>query len=146
MAGSLSRHPPPGQRNFAGSTQDRLWQLDLFRHVGRGDLTPFTGSRRRKITDLIALASVVGGLFGGRGGGGVQAALSLLSAQQKHGPEEGTRVWESFRPRTAEAAGRDDQGPPSRTDSGAAGRGARGLGSVGRGAREAWCARVRGRR
>ncbi|WP_405486557.1 penicillin acylase family protein [Streptomyces sp. NBC_00096] len=162
--------------------QDRLWQMDLFRHVGRGDLTPFAGGalanqgleqqfwpqapyteadlqaqvdrirttegeRGRlamedaqayidginayrvqskngryfpgeyvltghinsitnageiqpfKLTDLIALASVVGGLFGGGGGGEVQAALSLLSAQQKYGVEEGTRVWESFRER-----------------------------------------------
>ncbi|MFG2994948.1 penicillin acylase family protein [Streptomyces sp. NPDC048340] len=164
------------------AAQDRLWQMDLFRHVGRGDLTPFAGGalanqgleqqfwpqapyteadlqaqvdrirttegeRGRlamedaqayidgintyrtqskngryfpgeyvltghinsitnageiqpfKITDLIALASVVGGLFGGGGGGEVQAALSLLAAQQKYGLEEGTRVWESFRQR-----------------------------------------------
>ncbi|MFJ6053967.1 penicillin acylase family protein [Streptomyces sp. NPDC092307] len=164
------------------AAQDRLWQMDLFRHVGRGDLTPFAGGalanqgleqqfwpqapyteadlqaqvdrirttegeRGRlamedaqayvdginlyrtqskngryfpgeyvltghidsitnageikpfKITDLIALASVVGGLFGGGGGGEVQAALSLLAAQQRYGLEEGTRVWESFRQR-----------------------------------------------
>ncbi|MFF3209541.1 penicillin acylase family protein [Streptomyces sp. NPDC002886] len=164
------------------AAQDRLWQMDLFRHVGRGDLTPFAGGalanqgleqqfwpqapyteadlqaqvdrirtaegeRGRlamedaqayidginayrvkskngryfpgeyvltghinsitnageiqpfKITDLIALASVVGGLFGGGGGGEVQSALSLLSAQQTYGLEEGTRVWESFRQR-----------------------------------------------
>lgn len=164
------------------AAQDRLWQMDLFRHVGRGDLTPFAGGalanqgleqqfwpqapyteadlqaqvdrirtgegeRGRlamedaqayidginayrvqskngryfpgeyvltghinsitnageiqpfKLTDLIALASVVGGLFGGGGGGEVQAALSLLSAQQTYGLEEGTRVWESFRQR-----------------------------------------------
>lgn len=164
------------------AAQDRLWQMDLFRHVGRGDLTPFAGGalanqgleqqfwpqapyteadlqaqvdrirttegergrlamedaqayvdginlyRTRskdgryfpgeyvltghidsitnageiqpfKITDLIALASVVGGLFGGGGGGEVQAALSLLAAQQRYGLEEGTRVWESFRQR-----------------------------------------------
>ncbi|MGW6877819.1 penicillin acylase family protein [Streptomyces xanthophaeus] len=164
------------------AAQDRLWQMDLFRHVGRGDLTPFAGGalanqgleqqfwpqapyteadlqaqvdrirttggeRGRlamedaqayidgintyrtqskngryfpgeyvltghinsitnageiqpfKLTDLIALASVVGGLFGGGGGGEVQAALSLLAAQQRYGVEEGTRVWESFRQR-----------------------------------------------
>ncbi|KPI08521.1 peptidase S45 penicillin amidase [Actinobacteria bacterium OV450] len=164
------------------AAQDRLWQMDLFRHVGRGDLTPFAGGalanqgleqqfwpqapyteadlqaqvdrirttegdRGRlamedaqayvdginayrvqskngryfpgeyvltghidsitnageiqpfKVTDLIALASVVGGLFGGGGGGEVQAALSLLAAQRQYGLEEGTRVWESFRER-----------------------------------------------
>lgn len=58
-----------------------------------GEIEPF------KITDMIALASVVGGLFGGGGGGEVQAALSLLSAQQKYGVTEGSKVWESFRER-----------------------------------------------
>ncbi|MFB7273606.1 penicillin acylase family protein [Streptomyces sp. NPDC056244] len=162
--------------------QDRLWMMDLFRHIGRGELTPFaggalanqgleqqfwpaapyteadyeaqierirtTGGERGelamadaqayvdginayrqqskngryfpgeyvltgkvdaitnageiqpfKVTDLISIASVVGGQFGGGGGGEVQAALSLLAAQQKYGVAEGTRVWESFRQR-----------------------------------------------
>ncbi|MEU0149438.1 penicillin acylase family protein [Streptomyces sp. NPDC006288] len=162
--------------------QDRLWLMDLFRHIGRGELTSFAGGalanqgleqqfwpqapyteadleaqveRIRttegaqgeqamsdaqayidginayrvkskkgryfpgeyvltgkidsitnigeiqpfKLTDLISIASVVGGQFGGGGGGEVQAALSLFAAQQKYGVEEGTRVWESFRQR-----------------------------------------------
>ncbi|MYQ37189.1 Acyl-homoserine lactone (AHL) acylase PvdQ [Streptomyces sp. LamerLS-316] len=162
--------------------QDRLWLMDLFRHIGRGQLTSFAGGAlanqgleqqfwpqapyteadlqaqverirttegargeqamadaqayvdginayREKskkgryfpgeyvltgkidsitnigeiqpfgLTDLISIASVVGGQFGGGGGGEVQAALSLLAAQQKYGVEEGTRVWESFRQR-----------------------------------------------
>ncbi|MDQ8703016.1 penicillin acylase family protein [Streptomyces sp. LHD-70] len=162
--------------------QDRLWLIDLFRHIGRGELTSFAGgapanqgleqqfwpqapytekdlenqvewlrknsgprgeqamkdaqayvdglnSYREKakkgryfpgeyvltgkvdaitnigeiepfkITDMIALASVVGGLFGGGGGGEVDAALSLLKAQEKYGVEKGTKVWESFRQR-----------------------------------------------
>ncbi|WP_371651641.1 MULTISPECIES: penicillin acylase family protein [unclassified Streptomyces] len=162
--------------------QDRLWLMDLFRHIGRGELTSFAGGalanqgleqefwpqapyteadlqaqvdRIRsangprgeqamtdaqayvdginayakqskdgryfpgeyvltgkidaitnvgeiqpfKVTDLIALASVVGGLFGGGGGGEVQAALSLQAAQAKYGVTEGTKVWESFRER-----------------------------------------------
>lgn len=164
------------------AAQDRLWMMDLFRHIGRGELTPFAGGalanqgleqqfwpqapyteadyeaqiayirathgergeqamadaqayvdgintyiRKAKdgryfpgeyvltghvdaitnvgeirpftLTDLIAIASVVGGQFGGGGGGEVQAALSLLAAQQKYGVVEGTRVWESFRQR-----------------------------------------------
>ncbi|MFC0601626.1 penicillin acylase family protein [Streptomyces palmae] len=164
------------------AAQDRLWLLDVFRHVGRGELTPFAGGapanqgleqdffrqapyteadlqaqidrivategeRGRqamadvqayvdginayrtqakdgryfpgeyvltghidaitnvgeiepfKPTDLIALASVVGALFGNGGGGEVESALSLLAAQQKYGVQEGTRVWESFRER-----------------------------------------------
>ncbi|UYX96841.1 penicillin acylase family protein [Streptomyces sp. BI87] len=162
--------------------QDRLWLIDLFRHVGRGELTPFAGGAEAnqgleqqfwpeapyteedleaqvayirdhggergrqamadaqayidglnayrakakksrtfpgeyvltgkigavtnigeiepfKLTDLIALASVVGGLFGNGGGGEVEAALSLLAAQQKYGVAKGTEIWEGFRGR-----------------------------------------------
>ncbi|MFI9581881.1 penicillin acylase family protein [Streptomyces sp. NPDC052236] len=162
--------------------QDRLWMMDLFRHIGRGELTSFAGGalanqgleqqfwpqapyteadyeaqiqRIRstegargeqaladaqayvdginsyrdksksgryfpgeyvltghidsitnageiqpfKLTDLIAIASVVGALFGAGGGGEVQSAISLLAAQEKYGVAEGTRVWESFRQR-----------------------------------------------
>ncbi|MFE3829360.1 penicillin acylase family protein [Streptomyces sp. NPDC059092] len=162
--------------------QDRLWMMDLFRHIGRGELTSFAGGalanqgleqqfwpsapyteaeyeaqmerirategargeqamadaqayvdginayRQKakdgryfpgeyvltgkidsitnvgeiqpfKLTDLISIASVVGGQFGGGGGGEVQAALSLLAAQQKYGVAEGTALWESFRQR-----------------------------------------------
>ncbi|RVU25196.1 penicillin acylase family protein [Streptomyces antnestii] len=164
--------------------QDRLWLIDLFRHIGRGELTSFAGGALAnqgleqefwpqapyteqdlekqvayirtsqgargkqamddaqayidglnayrvkakdgryfpgeydltgkidpitnageiqpfKVTDMIALASVVGGLFGGGGGGEVDQALSLLKSQQKYGVRRGTEIWESFR-------GRDD--------------------------------------
>ncbi|MFE1025888.1 penicillin acylase family protein [Streptomyces sp. NPDC058818] len=164
------------------AAQDRLWLMDLFRHVGRGQLTPFAGGapanqgleqqfwrsapyteaelqaqiesaaakagergelaladvdayvaginayidasdkgryfpgeyvltghknaltnagtiEHFKRTDLIALASVIGSLFGAGGGGEVTNALSLLAAQEKYGVTEGTKVWESFRQR-----------------------------------------------
>jgi acyl-homoserine lactone acylase PvdQ len=164
------------------AAQDRLWLMDLFRHVGRGQLTPFAGGapanqgleqqfwrsapyteaeleaqiqsaaakagergklaladvdayvaginayidaadkgryfpgeyvltghkdaltnagtiERFKRADLIALASVIGSLFGSGGGGEVTNALSLLAAQEKYGVAEGTKVWESFRQR-----------------------------------------------
>ncbi|MFJ8192420.1 penicillin acylase family protein [Streptomyces sp. NPDC096094] len=164
------------------AAQDRLWLMDLFRHVGRGQLTPFAGGapanqgleqqfwrsapyteadlaaqiesaaaeagergelaladvdayvagvnayidasdkgryfpgeyvltghknaltnagtiEHFKRTDLIALASVIGSLFGAGGGGEVTNALSLLAAQEKYGVAEGTEVWESFRQR-----------------------------------------------
>lgn len=164
------------------AAQDRLWLMDLFRHVGRGQLTPFAGGapanqgleqqfwrsapyteddleaqiesaaakagERGKLaladvdayvagvnayidasdkgryfpgeyvltghkdaitnsgtiehfkrSDLIALASVIGSLFGAGGGGEVNNALSLLAAQEKYGVAEGTEVWESFRQR-----------------------------------------------
>ncbi|MET7381362.1 penicillin acylase family protein [Streptomyces sp. NPDC005526] len=164
------------------AAEDRLWLMDVFRHVGRGQLTGFAGGapanqgleqefyrnapyteadlqaqidgavarggargqqaladvnaylagvnayidasdsgryfpgeyvltghkdaitnagtiEHFKVTDLVALASVVGALFGSGGGGEVNNALSLLSAQSKYGVTEGTRVWESFRER-----------------------------------------------
>ncbi|MCI3243666.1 penicillin acylase family protein [Streptomyces spinosisporus] len=164
------------------AAEDRLWLMDLFRHVGRGQLTTFAGGapanqgleqqfyrnapyteadlqaqidsavanngdRGRqalddanayiaginsyidasdsgryfpgeyvltghkdaitnagtidhfKLTDLVALASVIGSLFGSGGGGEVNNAISLLAAQSKYGVEEGTKVWESFRER-----------------------------------------------
>ncbi|MCX4879709.1 MULTISPECIES: penicillin acylase family protein [unclassified Streptomyces] len=164
------------------SAEDRLWLMDVFRHVGRGQLTTFAGGAPSnqgleqefyrdapyteadlqaqidnavagngargkqalddanaylaginayidasdsgryfpgeyvltghkdsitnagtidhfKITDLVALASVVGSLFGSGGGGEVNNALSLIAAQSKYGVEEGTKVWESFRER-----------------------------------------------
>ncbi|MFI1367848.1 penicillin acylase family protein [Streptomyces griseochromogenes] len=170
------------------AAEDRLWLMDVFRHVGRGQLTAFAGgapanqgleqefyrnapyteadlqaqidnavakngARGRqaltdagayldginsyidasdsgryfpgeydltghkdavtnagtidhfKITDLVALASVIGSLFGSGGGGEVDNALSLIAAQSKYGVEQGTKVWESFRERNdAEAA------------------------------------------
>ncbi|MGX1220945.1 penicillin acylase family protein [Streptomyces ambofaciens] len=164
------------------AAQDRLWLMDLFRHIGRGQLTPFAGGapanqgleqqfwrsapyteddleaqiesaaakagergelaladvdayvagvnayidasdkgryfpgeyvltghkdaitnsgtiEHFKRSDLIALASVIGSLFGAGGGGEVNNALSLLAAQEKYGVAEGTEVWESFRQR-----------------------------------------------
>ncbi|RZB20466.1 penicillin acylase family protein [Streptomyces sp. F001] len=164
------------------AAEDRLWLMDVFRHVGRGQLTSFAGGaasnqgleqefwrnapyteadlqaqidnaaasngeRGRqaladvnayvdginayidasdsgryfpgeyvltghkdsvtnagtiahfKPTDLVALASVIGALFGSGGGGEVGNALSLLAAQSKYGVTEGTKVWESFRER-----------------------------------------------
>ncbi|MCT9011371.1 penicillin acylase family protein [Streptomyces sp. NPDC054766] len=162
--------------------QDRLWLMDVFRHVGRGQLTSFAGGAASnqgleqefwrsapyteaelqaqidsatakagargaqaladanayidgvnayidasdsgryfpgeyvltghkdsitnagtidhfKLTDLVALASVIGSLFGSGGGGEVNNALSLLAAQSQYGVTEGTKVWESFRER-----------------------------------------------
>lgn len=164
------------------AAEDRLWLMDVFRHVGRGQLTSFAGGdpsnqgleqqfwrhapyteadlqaqidnavatngergkqaladakayldginayidasdsgrnfpgeyvltghkdsitnagtiQHFKITDLVALGSVIGALFGSGGGGEVNNALSLLAAQEKYGVEEGTKVWESFRER-----------------------------------------------
>ncbi|MER5384895.1 penicillin acylase family protein [Streptomyces sp. NPDC002688] len=164
------------------AAQDRLWLMDVFRHVGRGQLTGFAGGAASnqgleqefwrsapyteadlqaqidsatnsagargtqaladanayidginayidasdsgryfpgeyvltghkdsitnagtidhfKLTDLVALASVIGSLFGSGGGGEVNNAISLLAAQSKYGVAEGTKAWEAFRER-----------------------------------------------
>ncbi|WP_435122830.1 penicillin acylase family protein [Micromonospora tulbaghiae] len=156
---------------YAGA-QDRLWVMDLLRHVGRGDVTSFaggapgnreleqsvwanspyteadlqaqvdalrlkgtrgqqlytdvadyiaginayidksiaddnypgeyvlTGAGKPKhftMTDLIATAGVIGGLFGGGGGSEMQSALVRVAARAKYGPAEGDRVWTAFR-------------------------------------------------
>lgn len=163
------------------AAQDRLWLMDVFRHVGRGELTSFAGGAAAnqsleqqfwqaapyteadlktqvddiaasgprgaqaltdaqsyvdginsyidkakpgryfpgeydltghidpitnagsidhfQLTDMIAIASVIGALFGSGGGGEVQSALSLEAAQAQYGTAEGTKVWESFRER-----------------------------------------------
>lgn len=55
------------------------------------DIQPF------KATDMVAIASVVGGLFGAGGGGEVQSALVKLAAQNKYGAAVGEQVWKAFR-------------------------------------------------
>ncbi|SBT40985.1 penicillin acylase family protein [Micromonospora auratinigra] len=156
---------------YAGA-QDRLWVMDLLRHVGRGTLTSFAGgapgnrdleqsvwanspyteadlqaqvdalrlkgARGQQLytdvgdyiagvnayidksiaddnypgeyvltgagkpthftmTDLIATAGVVGGLFGGGGGSEIQSALVRIAARAKYGTTTGDQVWQAFR-------------------------------------------------
>ncbi|MEU5931427.1 penicillin acylase family protein [Micromonospora sp. NPDC047187] len=59
--------------------------------AGAGKPTHFT------MTDLIATAGVVGGLFGGGGGSEIQSALVRVAARAKYGATEGDRVWAAFR-------------------------------------------------
>ncbi|GAA4601035.1 acyl-homoserine lactone acylase PvdQ [Actinoplanes octamycinicus] len=48
-------------------------------------------------TDLIAVAGVIGGLFGGGGGTEMQSALVRIAARAKYGATAGDRVWQQFR-------------------------------------------------
>ncbi|MFG1890883.1 penicillin acylase family protein [Micromonospora sp. NPDC049051] len=59
--------------------------------TNKGGPEPFT------MSDLIAIAGVVGGLFGGGGGNEMQSALVRIAARAKYGPTEGDRVWAAFR-------------------------------------------------
>lgn len=56
-----------------------------------GGPVPFT------MTDLIAIAGVVGGLFGGGGGTEMLSALVRVAARAKFGAGVGDQVWQGFR-------------------------------------------------
>ncbi len=75
-------------RYFPGE-YDLTGHIDPITNAGR--IEPFTP------TDLVAIAGVIGGLFGTGGGGEVQSALVKRAAEAKYGVRQGDRVWESFR-------------------------------------------------
>ncbi|TBL40685.1 penicillin acylase family protein [Verrucosispora sp. SN26_14.1] len=60
-------------------------------------ITNAGGPKPFVMTDLIAIAGVVGGLFGGGGGTEMQSALVRIAARAKFGPTDGDRVWNAFR-------------------------------------------------
>jgi acyl-homoserine lactone acylase PvdQ len=70
-------------------------EYDLTGHVNpitnAGSIAPF------QATDLVAIASVVGALFGSGGGGEVQSALVKEAADAQYGQAKGDAVWQSFR-------------------------------------------------
>jgi acyl-homoserine lactone acylase PvdQ len=49
-----------------------------------------------KVTDVIAIASLVAGIFGKGGGGELGAAQALVAAQQRFGASTGRKVWADF--------------------------------------------------
>lgn len=65
--------------------------------TGNANILTGKGIKDFKLTDLVAIAAVVGALFGSGGGGEVQSALVKLAAEHKYGTAEGDKVWRSFR-------------------------------------------------
>src|SRR4029078_694504 len=59
--------------------------------TGAGGPQPFTA------TDVVAISGVVGGLFGGGGGGEMLSALVRVEAQATYGATVGDQVWKAFR-------------------------------------------------
>jgi acyl-homoserine lactone acylase PvdQ len=82
IATCMSRRDCPGEYVLTG-------HLDAITNAG--------GPEQFLLTDLIAIAGVVGGLFGGGGGHEMQSALVRLAARARYGAVEGDRVWTAFR-------------------------------------------------
>ncbi|MEV6596191.1 penicillin acylase family protein [Actinoplanes sp. NPDC051346] len=69
-------------------------------YVLTGHLDPITnegGPEDFQLTDLIAISGVIGGLFGGGGGGEIQSALVRIAARARYGEVAGDAVWTTFR-------------------------------------------------
>jgi len=60
-------------------------------------ITNAGGPEPFQMTDLIAIAGVVGGLFGGGGGAEMRSALVRIEARVKYGATVGDQVWQAFR-------------------------------------------------
>jgi acyl-homoserine lactone acylase PvdQ len=60
-------------------------------------ITNAGGPEHFAMTDLIAIAGVIGGLFGGGGGAEMQSALVRIAARARYGAAEGDRIWTAFR-------------------------------------------------
>ncbi|MEZ0089296.1 penicillin acylase family protein [Streptacidiphilus sp. EB129] len=82
-------------RTFPGE-YDLTGQINAI--TNQGSIQPFT------LTDMVALSSVIGALFGSGGGNQVQSALVKEAADAKYGTTVGDQVWESFREREAGSA------------------------------------------
>ncbi|MER5392721.1 penicillin acylase family protein [Saccharopolyspora sp. NPDC002686] len=69
-------------------------------YVATGHVDPITNEGRIEpfeLTDLVALASLVGAQFGGGGGNEVQNAVARMSLHERFGPERGEEIWAAFR-------------------------------------------------
>src|SRR3954465_5337482 len=62
-----------------------------------GAINQPTGLAVWKVTDIIATAALVGGIFGKGGGNELGSALVLQAAQKKFGAAKGRKVWHDFR-------------------------------------------------
>ncbi|MER5641467.1 penicillin acylase family protein [Kitasatospora sp. NPDC002227] len=70
-------------------------EYDLTGHIN--PITNAGGIDQFKLTDLVALASVVGALFGAGGGGELASAQVKLAAEARYGKDTGDAVWKSLR-------------------------------------------------
>ena len=59
--------------------------------TNEGEIEPFTSN------DVVGIAAMVGGIFGGGGGGEVQSALARAGFQDRYGAEEGLELYDAWR-------------------------------------------------
>src|SRR4051812_21263995 len=62
-----------------------------------GAINQPTGPEPWKVSDIIATAALVGGIFGKGGGRELNSALVLQAAQKRFGAKKGAKVWADFR-------------------------------------------------
>ncbi len=60
-------------------------------------ITNAGGPQPFQATDLMAISGVIGGLFGGGGGGEMASALVRIAARAKYGTTAGDQVWQALR-------------------------------------------------
>src|SRR5205823_6425601 len=98
------------------SAEDRLFEMDVLRHVGRAQLTSFIGPAQAdpskmpaeytllqvplqpwKPTDIVATATLVQAIFAIGGGNEVASALLSQSLVARYGPTKGSAIWRDLR-------------------------------------------------
>jgi acyl-homoserine lactone acylase PvdQ len=79
---SQDRRDYPGEYVLTGH-KDAITQAGEIEHFSR--------------TDVVGIASMVGLLFGGGGGGEVESALVRASFAERYGPERGEELWRAWR-------------------------------------------------
>ena len=65
--------------------------------TGNANILTGDGIQPFQATDLVAIGTVIGALFGAGGGSQVQSALVKLAADAKYGTAKGDQVWQAFR-------------------------------------------------
>jgi acyl-homoserine lactone acylase PvdQ len=107
---SLSTNGPQGQlavkdvtaylsglNQYIADSKSGLYFPGEYDLTGNANVLTGDGIQPFKPTDLVAIGSVIGALFGAGGGDQVASALVKVAAEQKYGVDKGDAVWQSFR-------------------------------------------------
>jgi acyl-homoserine lactone acylase PvdQ len=86
-----------GLNRYIADSKSGLYFPGEYDLTGNANILTGDGIQPFKPTDLVAIGSVVGALFGAGGGNQVASALVKVAAEQKYGVAKGDAVWQSFR-------------------------------------------------